>query len=1198
MSCFINEIKGCGLTVGGIQRVWLVRFGDIHSFEYATNAPYYIENYAMNTIPTELLSLRYNDSLTSSYSNGQTIMLDHELKLTFKDVKAYNQEQFQKTFGDRFSIIVKDNNNRYFLMGEDTPVKVTDFQMTTGTQGGESIYNITFKSRSAFNLKEIKGYDADCFSSFTPREIRQSTFFINDASIFDFSGQMGIIADTSTLIYTPATPLQPTLWGNPAQVASDQQVMRDLLGSYPYNMLDIQLFYDSLSDTAIIVYYSDDTSFTDLTFNTNTPIESEVKITLNLQFTLGTLQNVPSTTISVTDSDSNVVYSGSPTTQLYGLFPFVSGIGSNSYIEVSSLYPTGTTLTLTVDNVSSCETKTYVYEVEPLGTCIDETEMSMVEGRLYSVTFPKFALGNAYRDFKFHFDGFLMTLYGGNVGGHSDFSTFVNDFTNSLSSVYTSIDLNTVNFQDLGSEVQIQFVAPQNLMCYVRLFGQELGNTETLRIFQASTSVVGQLFTTTQGNRITFTDEFNFNLAGNNNDVIDTNDGIVLEDTSLVDNETINRVGIQLSAMGYDAAVPLLRNVTSTICPNSNSEIFFKSCFNQAQRFVDKLYYKVKMTGGSSVDLSSQFIFDFDSGSGSINLSSPLTISSDFILLSQLLKNNVDRFYLLDINYNHFENAWYIEFMIDISDVFNSFSTANGWTSNVIDTFEVVNIIFDEVVNPAVIVEVNYPTIDPLRPFITQFQPSNQTFAHQHTEAELAFSLMYNNVLGNLLITNIPKNDLFNGGAWRFTFYDSTGINVLAFYDVVAPATTDTFAINAALAANGYTPSQVQFVNISNTNGLNLQFYYDLAASAFMYFDFSPNNQWFSTQGKYQNFWVLTPDADTFNILADSDDGNCIDFKPNRLSSYFTHVRELVNYFYFIPKPLLTAPTTNVTKGDNVITISDVSELQVGMIITLSPSPAFWYLITAINGSNVTLLQKIQDATGLYGVYVAGDTKIKSYTTNNDFSLAFSSVAPTIIWGVTQGSHPERIKLKDSVFTSDYLAGGTTPNAVTIVGVLYTDNDMSGGNTIWAHSDNIIAEIEFTQKEDLSNYEAKTYTPSLVGAAFPATVNQYEIVSYSYRYDLTNVSSILNIGVNGDGWAISESTGLYNPTACGVQTFGGRFDGIGYQNGFIGRYKEFAIIESGDYNEIAKLEGYYAWKYNMVALLPSLHPYKNTKPTI
>jgi hypothetical protein len=337
--------------------------------------------------------------------------------------------------------------------------------------------------------------------------------------------------------------------------------------------------------------FSQDTSFNNLYFDTNTPLISQVSITLNINFTVGNLLSNVGTTITVTDALSNVVYSGLYNTSVNG-FNGVSGLANDAYIQVGQLYPNGTTFNLTIESDGTCPTRTFTYNSEPLVSCSDLLDVNLVEGRRYEIEFDKFSVGQTYRGFQFNYNGRLIHLYNDINDAHSTFSQFDSDFRLAASQyVNIGFDLTTLEIIEKPKTVVIRFLADLtedvNQICFVRLFGNDLNNSEyntdsnnlfTSRIYGATTSVIGEFNMFTNGIRITYDDlalPTSNSISGLLNQTPDIINGI---DTELTNgtNGTINNLGVDVSTVNVNDNYQV--QVTSAFCPTTTNQFKIGQC--------------------------------------------------------------------------------------------------------------------------------------------------------------------------------------------------------------------------------------------------------------------------------------------------------------------------------------------------------------------------------------------------------------------------------------------------------------------------------------------------------------------------------------------------------------------------------------------------------------------------------------------
>lgn len=151
MACDISKgrLEPCKDQVGGLDAIYIVNWGDITSF-------------TMDVTDTDLISavvgspnaykfeLKGNSSfetaITSSRENGTT-MFEQTLNITLKKQDISTHKELKLLAWGRPQIVVKDNNDNYFMMGKEHGAEVTGGSIVTGAAMGDLTgYTLTFSA--------------------------------------------------------------------------------------------------------------------------------------------------------------------------------------------------------------------------------------------------------------------------------------------------------------------------------------------------------------------------------------------------------------------------------------------------------------------------------------------------------------------------------------------------------------------------------------------------------------------------------------------------------------------------------------------------------------------------------------------------------------------------------------------------------------------------------------------------------------------------------------------------------------------------------------------------------------------------------------------------------------------------------------------------------------------------------------------
>lgn len=1188
-----NPLINCDMQVAGISRVWLIGFGDIHSFTYQNNDLSKIIDYKLNYLPVELVPCKENSSFTFDFDNSVTNGFNIKMNCSFTPLQHINRTEFEKLIMDRVTMIVRDRNGRCWLLGETSPLRVNVLNGTTGTRGGENIYNLELSSVSSYEPKEITCLDSECFTSFQTSEVRQSIFVIEGASTFDFgTTSVNVTADITPLNMSYSLinqPLQPTLWNNPTILNNDTQTFINLISGYT-NSLVVQLFYDNVDDIAYIVLFSQDTSFDNLYFDNNVPIRSSVDIVLNLSFTLGNLLVNSGTSITVTDSSSNVVYSG-----LYGQtvngFTGVSGLYNDAYIEIGNLYPNGTTLTLTVNNPdSNCPTRVFTYTPEVLAGCDDFTTIELVEGRRYEITFDKYSVGNSFRHLQFNYNGYLIDLYGYNTAEHSDFNQFDTDFRLALQTfVNSGIDYSSLVIVDQPKTVYINFIAEQDKLCYIRLFGNDLNdsayvnqsnNMYTSRLYAARTSVVGEFQTLTNGNRITYIDYDLQELAGDVNNVPDVNNFMLLEETDGTTGD-INSIGIDVSnAQPSDIYT---QTIQSSYCPNRSYLYKIGSCVDTFESNPNELMNYQRYSIQTNSTLLTLNGLNITTNVGTQFVSGVIDLTSDLTDFSESFKMVFPDFILLSVVYLASTSTWYIEVLTTtvenitlIEENVLSYTSVleSQWVCLQYDVLPVQN------ANQTMILQ--NETIDPNNILETVVDTTNSVYWREIDRDKVYMELSYSSP--TLTISNISNNR----GGIQLTFFNgaSRAVNLGTYY-INPTLLTDSFDLDVLLAGNGYLITDVGLVVINNYEGFEDQFEYLVSIRPDL--DVVQKLKGFAVMGRLSSYKVL---AD--NDLAHSAEyeinniDTCTEFRPrlsndSGLFSYFNS--RIIDMSNFIPK--VSTGTLDVTEGTNTAFYTGSSTLIEGTFVTIGLDSSRYYLIRDVRGTIITFSSNVELATGTYDCYEAAVDNIIDVVNNNNLFQADVNKISRVQWQVEQdglGYIKEGMENYGMLNITD-----VSLENLTLVGVFRFDS----GETVFSHRDSTGQYITYNNKLGNTNITKLKNNPAVVNSV-DNTFGNYAIGTFTTNYAFTSTEYAFSAGVNGEPLLYDVNSD--SPVESNIQTFGNDFDGTVYVDGFAGRFVDMILTKSVDNFTIQRYEGYLAWKHNLVSLLDATHPYKTVRP--
>lgn len=149
MACDISKgrLEPCKDQVGGLDAIYIVNWGDITSFTMDGSNTDLIASVAgtPNAYKFELKgNSSFETAITSSRENGTT-MFEQTLNITLKKQDISTHKELKLLAWGRPQIVVKDNNDNYFMMGKEHGADVSGGTIVTGAAMGDLTgYTVTF----------------------------------------------------------------------------------------------------------------------------------------------------------------------------------------------------------------------------------------------------------------------------------------------------------------------------------------------------------------------------------------------------------------------------------------------------------------------------------------------------------------------------------------------------------------------------------------------------------------------------------------------------------------------------------------------------------------------------------------------------------------------------------------------------------------------------------------------------------------------------------------------------------------------------------------------------------------------------------------------------------------------------------------------------------------------------------------------
>ena len=677
MSCNTYEnIVDCTMSIGGVSKVYIFPFGSVYDYSYTDDNLSKITDFKITTLAAEL-KVKGSSTLEEVLERGSNDVYTHNLSLTVQKLEWEKRAELVKLIRGKLTIIVKDRNGKCWIIGKNSPVKLADFNQTTDSRAGESVYNLSIVGSDKEAVKEIRCYDTNCAISVSGTEVRQSFFQINDASTYDFSGTYELLGDIITRDTTPLSPLDPTNWTNPLILAGDTATIESIVN--PNGNTVVNLYYDSGLDIALIVMHSTDTSYPFMSIGEQ-PIPGIVSIDVNLQTTISTA--LTGVVITVTDESLTVIYSEPLGDAVTGTG--LSGIAENSYINVSTLYPLGQTFTVSVEFLGeACTFNEYEYVYEPSSECQLLNEYSLHNGKHYSVVVDKLTEVPAYREMTIVIGEYQFNLYNNYNDYHNTFATLQSHILGSLAS-YPDLNITNVTVTEQPKTWTLTFdsIDDNDLDLYVYTRGNDSTFIDDvdlidIRKFLGSRSTVLALQTTCPADsRLTI---INGNIGAEiYGDVAAYPDALFdvrLEEVFPYTNAVTNSIGIDITDWFETDTVAVSNDSVS--CPDVLNNFTIDTCFDLIKRIEENHYYLFSI---QTTNIGDSITFD-TSDSGLITVVLPYDITpANYPDFGDFMKNSVPTLYSANLQFDAIAETFYLEVITTRGNVISSVTADNTST--------------------------------------------------------------------------------------------------------------------------------------------------------------------------------------------------------------------------------------------------------------------------------------------------------------------------------------------------------------------------------------------------------------------------------------------------------------------------------------------------------------------------------------
>jgi len=149
MACDISKgrLEPCKDQVGGLDAIFIVNHADITAYTMDGTDTDLIASLtgSPNAYKIELKGTsNFDQAITPSRENGTTFF-DQVLNITLKKQDISTHKELKILAWSRPVIVIKDNNNNYFLMGKEHGAEVTGGSIVSGAGMGDLTgYTLTF----------------------------------------------------------------------------------------------------------------------------------------------------------------------------------------------------------------------------------------------------------------------------------------------------------------------------------------------------------------------------------------------------------------------------------------------------------------------------------------------------------------------------------------------------------------------------------------------------------------------------------------------------------------------------------------------------------------------------------------------------------------------------------------------------------------------------------------------------------------------------------------------------------------------------------------------------------------------------------------------------------------------------------------------------------------------------------------------
>lgn len=287
----------------------------------------------------------------------------------------------------------------------------------------------------------------------------------------------------------------------------------------------------------------------------------------------------------------------------------------------------------------------------------------------------------------------------------------------------------------------------------------------------------------------------------------------------------------------------------------------------------------------------------------------------------------------------------------------------------------------------------------------------------------------------------------------------------------------------------------------------------------------------------------------------------------------------------------LQAETIQINQNSSVGVLNAVSPILTDkMVIKIGNQPTE-FVIANIVGQNVQLTNNFTFPSGTYSIAVA---RLPQWQDSSAYNRNISNVlanSPFVGFDISKNSYFTITTTSQSLVNNDKI--GIYLVNINVFAV-YRAHIVAGGDLLYISIENL-GGVEYFSTHNQSSVNS-VYSLNINGedarvAQNVIDVNGYNIGFWGIECDgiappQPIINNTVSVSVNGNTPSISSSASLLS-IQNDLEAICANFDGELY---------EFIVMPVLSVQERQKLEGYLAWKYNLLYQLPNTHPYKNTRP--